>query len=91
MAVFNTEVFQVKDVAGFKAAIEKMRPSLEAGGASDIRVFRQVGNAAKVIITAWWPTAEACRTYARDHEAEFMSILMPQVTEAEAEYVWEQV
>jgi hypothetical protein len=87
--IYNTEVFDVSDVAKFKQAVESLRASLTEAGATDVRLFRHVEQPNRVLATMWWPDAESCRKFARDNEQEFESVLAPLMTSMQPEDLWE--
>jgi hypothetical protein len=87
--IYNTETFDVSDVAQFQAAIESLRDALTDAGGTDIRVFRHAETANRVLVTMWWPDAQACRRFAREHEEEFGARIGPLVTAMQPEELWE--
>ena len=89
--ISNTEVFEVSDVSGFKSALESLRGALTRAGGTEIRAYRCVDDPTKVLAAMYWPDAEACRTFALDHEAEVDAALRPWLTSHEPEELWEVI
>jgi heme-degrading monooxygenase HmoA len=88
--IYNTEVFEFSDTERAKRAWLSFQESVEAAGGSDIRLFRNVDNPHQVLATMWWDSAESCRRWARDHEAEAMDKLGEFTTSMEPEFLWEE-
>jgi heme-degrading monooxygenase HmoA len=88
---FNTEVFEVSDVDRFKEVMMSFRESLEASGGSEVRVFRNVDKPNQVFSTMWWPSVEACHTWARENGEEVMKAAEGIVTNMEPEFLWEEL
>ena len=65
-------------------------PSLEAGGGSDMHLFRNVDNPDQVLATMWWDTAEHCRAWAAEHGEEAFKVLGDVTKNAENEFLWEE-
>jgi heme-degrading monooxygenase HmoA len=89
--IYNTEIFEVSDVSEFKRALESLRGALTEAGGTEIRVYRCVDDPTKVLAAMYWPDAESCRAFARDHEAEVGSALRPSLTSHEPEELWEEI
>jgi hypothetical protein len=89
--IYNTEIFEVSDLSRFKRGLESLRGALSEAGGTEIRVYRSVDDPTKVLAAMYWPDAESCRAYARDHRAEVDSALRPSLTSHEAEELWEEI
>lgn len=89
--IYNTETFEVSDVGEFKRALEGFRGALTEAGATGIRVYRCIDDATKVLAAMYWPDAEACRAFARQHEAAVNAALRPTLTSHQPEERWEEV
>jgi hypothetical protein len=89
--IYNTEVFAVLDVGEFKRALESLRGALTEAGGTEIRVYRCVDDPTKVLAAMYWPDAESCRAFARDHEGEVDSALRPLLTSHEPDELWEEI
>ena len=89
--IYNTEIFEVSDIDEFKRALESLRGALTEAGGTDLRIFRCVDDPTKVLAAMYWPDAESCRAFARDHEAEVESTLRRSLTSHQPEHLWEQI
>jgi heme-degrading monooxygenase HmoA len=89
--IYNTQVFEFSDVQKAKDAWYSFRDSLEAGGGSDIHLFRNVENPNRILATMWWDSAESCRQWAKQHEDEAMQRLGDVTTSMEPEFLWEEL
>jgi hypothetical protein len=89
--IYNTEIFEVSDVSEFKRGVESLRGALTEAGGTGIRVYRCVDDPTKVLAAMYWPDAESCRVFARDHEAEVDSALRHSLMSHEPEELWEEI
>ena len=89
--IYNTEMFEVSDAAKFKDAIDSLRAALTDAGGTEIKVFRHVVQPNRVMASMWWPDAESCRAFGRDHEEEFETRLVPLVTSMQPEDLWQEL
>ncbi len=71
--------------------LESLRGALTEAGGTEIRVYRCVDDPTKVLAAMYWPDAESCRAFARDHEAEVNSALRPSLESHEPEELWEEI
>jgi len=88
IVIYNTEVFEFSDPQGAKEAWLSFKDSLEAGGGSDVRLFRNVDNPNQVLATMWWESTEACRSWGPAHEADVMEKLGPFTRSMDPEFLW---
>jgi hypothetical protein len=89
--IYNTETFEVSDVARFRDAMDSLRALLIEAGGTDIRLFRNVDEPNRVLASMWWPNAESCRAFARDHEEEFGGTVGPLIASHQPEDLWEPI
>lgn len=88
--VFNTQIYEVTDLAKAQQFMASVKELLEQEGGSDIRMFRNIDQPEQVIFTMWWTDAEACRSFPKKHEAEFAP-MEAFVRSYESEKLWEDV
>ena len=89
--IYNTEIFEVADVSEFKRALDSLRSAMTKAGGTDIRLYRCIDDPNKVLAAIYWPDAESCRAFAREHQAEVESALRPSLMSHEPEELWEEI
>jgi hypothetical protein len=89
--IYNTEIVEVSDVTEFKRALESLRGALTEAGGTELRIYRCVDEPTKVLAAMYWPDAESCRAFARDHEREVEAILRPSLNSHQPEELWEEM
>jgi heme-degrading monooxygenase HmoA len=89
--IYNTEIFEVSDLEGFKKAMESFLPSYKEAGGSDLHIFRNVDNPNQVFTAMWWESAEACRKWGSEHMEEVKKAAQGIVSSMEPEYLWEEI
>jgi hypothetical protein len=89
--IYNTETFEVSDVARFKEAMDSLRAALTEAGGADVRLFQHVNEPNRVLASMWWPDAESCRAFAHNHEEEFRATVGPLISSHQPEDLWEQI
>jgi hypothetical protein len=89
--IYNTEIFEVSDINAFRRALESLREAMSEAGGTDLRVYRCVDNPNKALAAMYWPDAESCRAFTRDHDAEVRSILRPALMSHQPEDLWEEI
>jgi heme-degrading monooxygenase HmoA len=88
--IFNTEVFEVSDPTRFKEIMLTFTESVESGGGSDVRIFRNVDNPNQVFTSMWWETAEQCRNWAANYGEDAFKKLGEATKSADPEFLWEE-
>lgn len=88
--IFNTQVYEVIDLAKAQEFIASLIDLFAQEGGSDIRMFRNIDQPDKVIFTMWWTSAEACQSFPEKHGAEFAP-MESFVKSYEPEQLWEEV
>ena len=89
--IYNTEIFEVSDINEFKHALAILREAMSEAGGTDLRIYRCVDDPTKVLAAMYWPDAESCRAFTRDHKIEVDSILRPALTSHQPEGLWEEI
>jgi heme-degrading monooxygenase HmoA len=89
--IYNTEIFEVSNISEFKCALESLRGALAEAGGTEIRLYRCVDDPTKVLAAMYWPDAESCRAFSRNHAAEVDSALRASLTSHEPEELSEEI
>jgi heme-degrading monooxygenase HmoA len=89
--IYNTQAFIAPDKDKFVEAMASFHDDLDAAGGTDMVMYQSVDDPNRYFVAMWWPSAEICRQFARDHGQEMDERLGPVVTNAEREDLWNQI
>ena len=67
--IYDTEIFEITDLAKFKNVLDSYRPAMTDMGATDVRLFANLEDPNQVFLNMLWPSVEVCRAFSDRYSA----------------------